>query len=350
MGLRRQVLLGLALALLLAGCTREPMLPHTLALPAQTLSLPQAPPATDGRVRFRQIFCSRHDGDACKQFLLSLNDEPPPPTNTHPPPHPAGALKLVLIPGLYDECIRGWVDFYGQALGRLREQGYDVEMLAVNSRSGSDHNAAQIAAYVNALPPGEQHRLVLLGHSKGAADILHFLVEYPEPASRIAAMVSVAGAINGSPLADWAVDSMKGWESLVPASLCEPGDDRALQSLTRQASMSWLSSNPLPKGPRYFSLVTISDSDSIAWPLRYSYQHLAEIDPRNDGLLLFFDQLIPGGELLGYLAADHWRVAYPVEEVGLLTAGRVKQAPFPRDRLLEAVMIYVAEALADARH
>ena len=39
-----------------------------------------------------------------------------------------------------------------------------------------------------------------------------------------------------------------------------------------------------------------------------------EIDPLNDGQLLFIDQLIPGSALLGYVNADHWTVAIPVEE------------------------------------
>jgi hypothetical protein len=41
--------------------------------------------------------------------------------------------------------------------------------------------------------------LILLGYSKGTTDILHFLVAYPDLALRIEAVLSVAGAVNGSP-------------------------------------------------------------------------------------------------------------------------------------------------------
>ncbi len=355
MGLVRQVIGALVPFLMLTGCTRPPMLPHSPELPAQTLSLPHAPAVTDSRARFREIFCDLGTGEqsdaACEQWLPRLKGEPPAEKRIAAATASATNLKLMLVPGLFDECVRDWVDFYGEARERLREQGYDVELLAVNSRAGNRYNAAQIAEYVQSLKPWEQRRLVLLGHSKGAADILHFLVEHPETAARVAAVVSVAGAINGSPLADWAVDGMGGWETLIPSSLCDPGDEQALHSLTRLHSLSWLSRNPLPQGPLYLSLVTFSDPDTIAWPLRYAYQRLAEIDPRNDGMLLSFDQVIPGAELLGYVAADHWRVAYPIEQqAALLAGGRSPRQAFPRHLLLEAVLLYTAEALGDGEH
>ena len=45
-------------------------------------------------------------------------------------------------------------------------------------------------------------RLVLVGYSKGISDILDAVVAYPEIRSRVAAVVSVAGAVGGSPLAN----------------------------------------------------------------------------------------------------------------------------------------------------
>ena len=42
----------------LGGCTREPILPYTLDVPAQALSLADAPTVADGRSRFREILCT----------------------------------------------------------------------------------------------------------------------------------------------------------------------------------------------------------------------------------------------------------------------------------------------------
>jgi hypothetical protein len=45
--------------------------------------------------------------------------------------------------------------------------------------------------------------------------------------------------------------------------------------------------------------------------LRGIYDELAKIDPRNAGQMLFYDQIIAGGALLGFVAADRCVVALP---------------------------------------
>jgi hypothetical protein len=36
------------------------------------------------------------------------------------------------------------------------------------------------------------------------------------------------------------------------------------------------------------------------------------VDSHNDSQVIFYDQLIPGSVLLGYLNADHWAAAVPL--------------------------------------
>jgi hypothetical protein len=38
---------------------------------------------------------------------------------------------------------------------------------------------------------------------------------------------------------------------------------------------------------------------------------LSQVDSRNDSQVIFYDQVIPGSVLLGYLNADHWAIAVP---------------------------------------
>ena len=45
-------------------------------------------------------------------------------------------------------------------------------------------------------------RLVLIGYSKGTPDVLEAIVNHPEIHARVAAVVSIAGAVGGSPLAN----------------------------------------------------------------------------------------------------------------------------------------------------
>jgi hypothetical protein len=57
----------------------------------------------------------------------------------------------------------------------------------------------------------------------------------------------------------------------------------------------------------------LAERDNINTLLKTGYDLLGVYSPRNDGLLLISDQLIPGGTLLGYANADHWSVVLPLE-------------------------------------
>ena len=54
--------------------------------------------------------------------------------------------------------------------------------------------------------------------------------------------------------------------------------------------------------------------EQISFGLRGIYDELAKIDPRNGGQMPFYDQIIAGGALLGFVAADHWVVALPISK------------------------------------
>jgi hypothetical protein len=196
---------ALAMALL-CSCTASPMLKYNLDVPAQTLSVLDAPELRDGRARFREIFCSAlHEHPdrkqrTCEELLHRLRDEAPSAPQPGTPPLPDRRLRLVFVTGLFNDCARVVALPFETAVPRLRSLGYSAEILSVNGRSSSSFNAARIAESVSQ-PTDRDQRLVLLGYSKGAVDILEFMVAYPELASRVSAVVSVAGAINGSPVA-----------------------------------------------------------------------------------------------------------------------------------------------------
>ena len=81
------------------------------------------------------------------------------------------------------------------------EEGFAVDYFRVPGRGGTIENAKQLADHFAALD-GDPRPIILFAHSKGLPDTLEFVVRYPAAAQRIAAIVSVAGAMNGSPLAD----------------------------------------------------------------------------------------------------------------------------------------------------
>jgi pimeloyl-ACP methyl ester carboxylesterase len=128
------------------------------------------------------------------------------------------------------------------------ERGLKIDKMVVSGRSSSDANAAYIAEAINNLDLGEDEKLVLVGHSKGAVDILHCLVNFPQAVRHVAAVVSVAGAINGSPLAA----KMKtifttGWPGICCRLDAIPETTGRLTALRPAIRLNWMAANPLPR-------------------------------------------------------------------------------------------------------
>jgi hypothetical protein len=109
----------------------------------------------------------------------------------------------------------------------------------------------------------------------------------------------------------------------------------------------WLARNPLPEGVRYYSLVTFPNPERISAILKPTYHQLARVDGRNDGQVIFYDQMIPRGALVGFVNADHWAIAVPIARTHeIIGASFVDQNAYPREALLEALLRFVEEDLA----
>jgi hypothetical protein len=110
--------------------------------------------------------------------------------------------------------------------------------------------------------------------------------------------------------------------------------------------LQWLSRNRLPESIKYFSLAAFAGRDDISAILQPSYDQLALIDPRNDSQVIFYDAIIPGSTLLGFVKGDHWAVAMPFsQDAPQLSAGLTDKNEFPREVLLEAIIRFVEEKL-----
>ena len=87
--------------------------------------------------------------------------------------------------------------------------------------------------------------------------------------------------------------------------------------------------------------------ERISSILRGSADKLARIDGRNDSQMIFYDQVIPGSTLVGYLNADHWAIVVPIARThDTIGSMFVTQNAYPREALLEAVLRFVEEDLA----
>lgn len=339
---------------ILWACATEPATPYTLATSPLAFLPADGAGVGDQRGRFREILCAVDEAHGralpeyrpCDEILHRFTDEP---AGTGEPVHlgPARSkLRVAVVAGLGAECFGAFVAAFPYALEHLQGFGYQTASITVDGLSSSTNNGRQVKEAVVALDLAPDERLVLVGYSKGTPDILEGLATYPELAQRVAAVVSVSGSVNGSPLADDAPESILALLEYLPGSECGAGDGGAVDSLKPSTRRDFARTHELPETVRYYSLASFAQREQVSLGLRGSYDDLAEIDPRNDSQLLFYDQIIAGGALLGFVNADHWAVALPISrDRPVLAATVINRNEFPREVLLEAIVRHVEEQL-----
>ena len=123
------------------GCT-PPLLKYRTDVPAMQLSVVGQPAVSDGRVRFREIYCDvlasapEGDVDRCDVALSRLSDEPPRRADPPPLPAPDPRLHILFIPGAFGECFKDAVPFPA-AMPHLSTLGYRVRLVGASGRSSS---------------------------------------------------------------------------------------------------------------------------------------------------------------------------------------------------------------------
>ena len=342
--------------LLIAGCAARSPVPEIEVSAESIREQMEALDVRDGRGRFREVYCAVleargpdiPDYRSCEEALRWEGFEPP---GSGKPVH-LGATEsdylLLLVPGLGWECFEEWLDYDATGPAHIAQFGYETMGVPVDGLSSTANNAAMIRDFVADLPREYVARpLILMGYSKGAPDILEAVVNYPEVASRVVAVVSLAGSVAGSPLADDAEQSTANLLTRVPGSECDKGDEGAVDSLKTAVRQQWLEDNPLPENIRYYSVVTDPAPDRVSSGLKNSYLVLTGYAARNDTQVITSDQMIPGATLMAFVNADHWAIAVPVaRKHSFVGSTFVNKNDYPREALLEAIMRFLEEDLA----
>jgi len=338
----------IAAATLLGACATTPP-------PVDKYSVDVPAGVTDARGRFREIYCevlSKHgqqlpDYRSCDAALSPVAQEPRGSGEDVPLGPSRRRLVAAVVPGIGYGCFKEWLNPPGTAATHVRRYEYGQVMIDVDALSGIETNARQVRDAIMAMPAESgPPRLVLVGYSKGAPDVLEAVVRYPEVRDRVAAIVSVAGAVAGSALANDAdqqqAELLRHW----PGAECDKGDGGGVASLRPDVRRQWLASNPLPPEVRYYSLVTLPTPERVSKVIDKSYKKLGEVDWRNDSQVIYSDQIIPGSTLLGFLNADHWAIAVPVNRAHpQIAKAFVDHNDYPREALLEALLRFVEEDL-----
>lgn len=330
-------------AVALGGCVTSPTAAGLRSAPAPHRAIGDAAGLSDGRARFRRLFCARLPGDTdCATWLWRLDDEPSAVPSAGSTPRP---LHVVLVPGAFAQCFGAMGLPFREEVAGLRAAGHRVDTIDVEGRSGTARNASLIASWFAGQQLADEMPVVLVGYSKGAADMLAFLDAYPEQAARVKAAVGVAGAVHGSPLAGGAADWGYKLFSWLPSRQCPVGDGQIIHSLRAEEREQWLAQARLPAGIRYYSLAAMASRARVARALVPSWKQLLRTDPRNDGQLLARDQILPGSTVLGYVNADHWAMALDLEPHHPHLLAREDPGSMPRGALLQALVQQIAEDL-----
>jgi hypothetical protein len=317
------------------------------AYPPTTIVAIREAGVRDLRGRFRAAVCPRlpADGPACEEVLLELAGEPP-ATTLPAVEELARRYRIAFVPGLFNECFEDLARPFADVQADLEAGGFTVEYFAVAGRGSVTQNAARLAGHFVTLPEDDRP-LIVFAYSKGLVDLLEFMVRYPDLARPIAAVVSVAGASNGSPLADRMHAIYRSLGAQFPLPGCARGTGAEITDLRPDTRIAWWQDHGESVTVPIFALVAAPQPDRVSPATRATYSELAKIDPRNDGKLLWHDQIPPRSHLLGYVNADHWSIAVPI----------VKEAPMasflfrdtaPRTALAEAAIEVVAGTLASS--
>ncbi len=351
----RALLLAIGTACGAAGCaTPAAPLYSTDTAPVALVDITGAG-GRDLRAAFRAAACRRlpAEGPACDEVVLRLAGEAPEaaPADAAPAAPPevterelAQRFRIGFVPGLFAQCFDDYSRAFGDAQSAMEAAGFTAAYFQVPGRSSAARNADRLAAMIAGLPP-DPRPFILFAHSKGLIDTLEMALRHPEALGQVAAVVGVAAAANGSPLADIQSTLYRNGVAGFPLPGCAPSDGEEIEDLQRDRRLAWWQRHRKDITVPLYSLVAAPEADSLSPLVRYSYDRLARIDPRNDGKLLWYDQIMPQSGLLGYVNADHWTIAFDayreIDALALTFEDRV-----PRGILIRAATEVVAASLA----
>jgi pimeloyl-ACP methyl ester carboxylesterase len=308
---------------------------------------PGAKPVLDERIAYGRLFCGvlEHTPDGnepwapCNKHKYLHLDEPVEAQPTAADDHFLPNRRVMVVGGIFARCAR--VPVFDDAKQHLEAHGIHLEHVPVFGNGSSEQNAAEIKRYLEQHPGNEPY--VVVGHSKGAVDLLEALIHHPEVKARVQALVTVASPVGGSRLVDGVPALLKGLAQEMPEFKgCVLGDGLGAHSLARPTRQRFLRDhvariNQLSS----YSIVAVSALKDTSTILHGLWRFLAPYSIVQDSHVIAEEALLPATKLLARANGDHWAVAFPAEQEEALKKG-ADQNHYPRTALLEAALRMVA--------
>ena len=301
---------------------------------------------SDRSADFASLFCSvlgsEHPDagswDDCSHYLNGVS-APPKPAALGPI---AAKYRVLILPGFLSSCVSS-TPALQQASEHLRkEHGLDVEYLQLPNASSED-NGKLIADYLKQHSANDARKYIVVGYSKGAPDFQVGAAHDPDAVSHVAAFVSLAGAIGGSPAADALPSIIQRYTKSLNLGTCQGDIAQAARSLRRDLRHEFLSSHPDPVVPTY-SIAAVSDRATTSKMLLDAWLMLSAYESDQDSQVTKDDAVVPGGTFLGSARADHLAVALAFEQSAEFRS-LLDHNHYPRVTLLESLVRFVAADL-----
>lgn len=311
----------------------------------QTIAnLPVGANATDWSGPFARRFCgtlrhldpTKQEWGECREWLEAPVDDQPPETE----PIPTN-LGVMVVSGIFSQCLENQRIFaFQQSLEHLRNlHKIKAHNVCVSGVGSSEANAAEIESFL-AINPGNY---IAVGYSKGIADLMVAIQDKPLARQRIKVLVSIAGAVSGSRLADLpTTEAVTVFEKVIQRTglgKCDIQDAGGLRSLTREDRYRFLRRWTPPSDLKAFSVVGVVERKQTSEALQLLRDRVSYYSADQDSQVIADEGILPGARYLGVARGDHWALALPFFETKDPKVLRyVNQNRFPRTALLEAIV------------
>ena len=335
-------------ALFIFGCSLKSLPPAQETTPPVVLATLGDADVKDLRHLYRAAVCRQLPANSapCEELILRFPNEPAPNILST-----KGDIKdryrIAFVPGFFSDCLNGIFYPFTDVIADLTGLGFVVHNLRTFGRGSSAENAQRLAQQLGELDT-DPRPFIFVVYSKGLLDVLELLLRYPQTSQHIAAIISIAGAANGSLVADELYEIYRKWLARFPMPGCERGTGEEVRDLRRDVRLEWWSRNRSAIAVPIFSIVAVPRADRVSPILKPTHEKLAAIDPRNDGEILWYDAVVTRGYLLGYVNADHLAIAVPASQQ-LPALSFLFKDNVPRTALAKAAIEVVVETLETIR-
>ncbi|MFJ3459915.1 hypothetical protein [Achromobacter spanius] len=361
---------ALSVIVALSGCGASPLLNYE-PTSAATVTLPLAQAGIeDRREEFSRVFAQElrqasdfHQFSDPARWLHNVNATKLVSTESLKDNTAiASSTSVLIVPGIFGDCVGEQSLPFSDGMHRKHDNavaGYyylkglglaSIRALPVRGRATSDYNSEIVAHEIlaEAAAPHIKH-ILLLGYSKGVPDALQGLAllhDAGQLPGKVAALISVAGVVMGTPIADAMQSHYAVASPWLNPLTCTESKENAVHSLTRATRGRWMSEKKIPPGIRTYSLVAHADSSEISPGLRFSHRELRLADPRNDGQVLMTDAILPNSALLAEAKSDHWTFVLPLAQSNVPAVRALANSrSYPRAELFSATIRIVLRDL-----